>query len=95
MITNERNGDIPKKFRLDFRKESKPMMKYANILTFNCRAIVLYITCIFNIPWVYFVVEIIAFTALAYYLRECHENLCRHMTMLLKEGYYDDKPTLI
>ncbi len=95
VISNERNGDIPNKFRLDFRKESKPMMKYANILTFNCRALVLYITCILNIPWVYFVVEIIAFTALAYYLRERHENLCRHMTMLLKEGYYDDKPTLI
>lgn len=94
VITTERRGDIPEQFRLDFRKESKPMMKYANILTFNCRAITLYICCLLNVPWLYLLIEIVAFTILAYYLRERHERLCRHMTMLLKEQYYDDKPTL-
>lgn len=95
IINSERNGDIPEQFRLDFRKESKPMMKYANIITFNCRAFALFLCCIFNVPWVYFIIEIVVFSLLAYYLRNRHENLCRHMTMLLKEGYYDDKPTLI
>lgn len=95
VISNERKGDIPQKFRLDFRKESKPLMKYANILTFNCRAITLYVCCLLNIPWLYLLIEIVGFTALAYYLRGRHESLCRHMTMLLKEGYYDDAPTLI
>lgn len=95
VINNERKGDIPEKFRLDFRKESKPMMKYANMITFNCRAIVLYICCLVNLPWIYFLVEIVVFTAIGCYLRGRHESLCRHLTMLLKEGYYDEKPVLI
>ena len=95
VINNERGGNIPEKFRLDFRKESKPMMKYANILTFNWRAITLYVSCLLNIPWLYIVIEIVVFTSLAYYLRERHEKLCRQMTMLLEKGYYDETPTLI
>ena len=95
VINNERGGNIPEKFRLDFRKESKPMMKYANILTFNWRAITLYVSCLLNIPWLYILVEIVVFTALACYLRERHEKLCRQMTTLLTKGYYNEGPTLI
>lgn len=84
------HGKAPEKFRLDFRKESLPMMKYANILTFNCRAITLYICCLLNFPWVYFFVEIIVFSILAFYLRNRHESMCRHFAMLLKNGYYDE-----
>lgn len=95
MIVSERKGNIPVLFRLDFRKESKPMMKYANFLTFNARAVMLYICCLCNIPWIYFLVEIVVFSAVAYYLRQRHEALCRHTTFLLREGYYDDDPRLI
>lgn len=90
VLNNEFAGNAPEKFRLDFRKGSLPMMKYANILTFNCRAIVLYLCCLLNVPWLYFFVEIIAFTALAYYLRDRHESMCRHFAMLLKNGYYSE-----
>jgi phosphatidylglycerophosphate synthase len=95
IIVNERHGQIPPQFRLDFRKESKPMMKYANFLTFNMRAILLYICCIGNFPWVYFVCEIVVFSIVAYCLRNRHEKLCSHTAMLLKEGYYDDDAKLI
>ena len=71
------------------------LMKYANILTFNWRAITLYVSCLLNIPWLYIVIEIVVFTSLAYYLRERHEKLCHQMTMLLEKGYYDETPTLI
>ena len=93
-IRNDRNNVAPDGFRLDFRKESKPMMKYANILTFNCRAITLYVACLLNIPWLYIAVEIIGFTLLALWLRKCHESLCSHILMLLDEGYYDNEPLL-
>ena len=90
VLNKEFNGKAPEKLRLDFRKESLPMMKYANILTFNCRAITLYACCLLNIPWLYFLVEIIAFSMLAFYLRDRHESMCRHFAMLLKNGYYNE-----
>ncbi len=89
VINGKFGGAAPEKFRLDFRKESLPMMKYANILTFNCRAVTLYVCCLLDIPWLYFFVEITAFSMLAFYLRNRHESMCRHFAMLLKNGYYD------
>lgn len=74
------NGNIPQALRDDFRAGSRPLMKYANILTFNTRAIFLYIVLLLNIPWVYFVFEITVMTALFLYMRARHEKLCKRLT---------------
>ncbi len=59
-----------------FRTGSKPLMKYTNMLTFNCRAIVLCLTLLAGMPWLYFVVELTVGNALFCYMWLKHERLC-------------------
>lgn len=80
MACDERfHGDLPQDLRHDFRQGSLPLMKYANILTFNTRAIVMYVTFLLNIPIVYFIFEITVMTVLAFYMRARHEQLCKQL----------------
>ncbi len=73
-------GDnLPELLRADFRKGSLPLMKYTNILTFNTRAIVLYLSLLAGYPWFYFAFEIIIMTAICLYMRYRHERLCKHI----------------
>lgn len=73
----QRYGDeIPQALRNEFRSLSLPLMKYANILTFNTRAIVLYVSLLVGEPWVYFLFEVFVMTALYLYMRHRHEAMC-------------------
>ena len=71
---------IPCEFRDRFRAGSLPLMKWTNILTFNTRAIVLYAVCLLDLPWLYFVFEIVVMGALCAYMRRRHEALCERLT---------------
>ena len=82
----EKYGDtenIPQDFRAKFRMHSLPMMKWTNILTFNTRAIVLYTTCLIDLPWVYFFFEVFIMTAICRYMRFRHERFCKDLCSLL------------
>ncbi len=70
---------LPDKLIGDFRKGSLPLIKYANILTFNTRAIVLYISVLIGHPWVYFVFELTIMNILFFYMRSKHETLCKRI----------------
>ncbi len=59
-----------------FRKGSLPLIKYANILTFNTRAIFLYVVLLLGEPWLYFVFEVVVMNILLLYMRARHEALC-------------------
>lgn len=75
----DRYGDldnIPNDLHKEFLNASRPLMKYTNILTFNVRAICIYVTCLLNIPWVYFLIEIIPLTCLYVYMHRRHEHIC-------------------
>jgi len=54
----------------------RPLMTYTNLLTFNSRAIALYITALLNCPWVYLLFEIIVLTVLYIRMHHTHEKLC-------------------
>ena len=70
-------GDrIPQAFRDDFRRHSLPLMKYTNILTFNTRAIVLYLSVLAVVPYVYFLFELTVLTAIYCYMHYRHERMC-------------------
>ena len=71
--------DMPQMLREEFRAGSLPLMKYTNILTFNTRAITLYVTCLLNCPWVYPLVEITIFQMMYAYMHRTHESLCLSM----------------
>lgn len=69
--------------RRDFLAGSRPLMPLTNILTFNTRAIVIYITCLAGCPWVYLLFEIIVMTLLYIYMHRKHEALCAKLTSRL------------
>lgn len=55
---------------------SRPLMPLTNILTFNTRAIVIYVTCLLDCPWVYLLFEITVMSCLYIYMHKRHETLC-------------------
>ena len=69
-------ADMPQDFRDDFRKGSLP---YTNMLTFNVRAITIYLTCLLNCPWVYLLVEVTILYIMYMYMHRTHERLCDDM----------------
>ena len=71
--------ELPQQLREDFRSGSLPLMKWANILTFNTRAIVLYLSMLAFQPWIYFIFELTIMNALWLYMRSKHEELCRNL----------------
>ena len=72
--------NIPQSFREEFRRFSLPIMPMTNILTFNTRAIALYLFCLLDIPWIYFIFEIVVMSALCGYMRHKHEALCGQLS---------------
>lgn len=64
-------------FAEQFRQQSRPLMPIANALTFNCRAIVLFLSLMLGMPWIYWVMEITFFNILYFYMNYKHEQLCR------------------
>ncbi len=67
---------LPPELVARFRKGSLPLIKYANILTFNTRAIFLYAVLLLGEPWLYFVFEVVVMNILFFYMRAKHEALC-------------------
>ncbi len=67
---------LPAKLVERFRRGSLPLIKYANILTFNTRAIFLYVVLLLGEPWLYFVFEVVVMNILFFYMRAKHEALC-------------------
>ena len=59
-----------------FRQLSCPLMPIANALTFNCRAITLFVSLMLGLPWLYWVAEITVFNGLYYYMNCKHEKIC-------------------
>ena len=78
----------PTAVREQFLQGSRPLMKYTNLLTFNTRAITLYVSCLLDCPWVYPLMEITVFQAMYVYMRHRHESLCRSLTP--HKGYIFD-----
>ncbi len=68
--------NIPQSFRNRFRTLSLPLMPLTNVLTFNTRAIVLYLCCLTDLPWLYFIFEITVMNFIYYYMRYKHEEIC-------------------
>ncbi|WP_274289205.1 CDP-alcohol phosphatidyltransferase family protein [Prevotella corporis] len=74
---------MPEEWKEDFLKGSRPLMPMTNFLTFNSRAIFIYITCLLNIPWVYFLLEITLYNIIYIYMHKRHEELCEKIRLNL------------
>jgi hypothetical protein len=62
--------------RQQFRQESLPLMPLCNILTFDTRVGVLFLSMFIGYPWVYFVFEMTVLEALRFYTLHRHEAFC-------------------
>ena len=83
---SEKYGDNepPEKFREEFRKASKPMMKYTNILSFNTRVIALFISLFTGLPWVYFVFELTILNIILIYMLYKYGRICKRFDLRLR-----------
>lgn len=73
-------SSMPQSLRDTFRRGSLPLMKYTNLLTFNTRAIIIYVTCLLNVPYVYPLLEMTVFALMYWHMHRSHEKLCGELT---------------
>lgn len=69
----------PEGLREEFLAGSRPLMKWTNFLTYNWRAITIFVACLSNIPWLYPVIELTVFSFVRFYMCRTHESLSRRM----------------
>ena len=67
---------MPEKIKQEFLAGSRPLMPLTNILTFNTRAICIYVTALIGQPLLYLLFEITVMQALYVYMHRRHEKLC-------------------
>ena len=84
---------MPEDLRQRFLAGSRPLMPYANILSFNTRAICLYATCLLNCPWVYFLLEITVFNLVYVYMHKHHEKLCMRLMETPESAESPEQPS--
>ena len=79
-VRGKYGNSIPDELGKEFCRRTYHILKWTNISTFNTRAIVLYFTLLFGMPWIYFVFEIVVMNIIFLYMKGSHERVCREMT---------------
>ena len=70
--------DIPQNIRLNFRRESRLLMKQCiDYMTFNGRTVVLFLVVLSGYVWIYFIYEIIFLNFILFLAIKKHEKMCR------------------
>lgn len=69
--------NMPTELKTLFLEDSRKLMPLTNILTFNVRAIAIYITCLADCTWAYLLFEITIMQLLYVYMHRRHEQLCK------------------
>ncbi|MBR6894297.1 MAG: CDP-alcohol phosphatidyltransferase family protein [Bacteroidaceae bacterium] len=80
--------EIPQALRDDFRAHSLSLIKYVNMLSFNTRAIVLYVTCLIDMPYLYPLFEMTVLMSMFFYMRHSHEQFCKQLRQNVEKGKY-------
>ena len=75
-IQEKLGGQVPEEMRQRFRQDSLPLMPITNILTFDTRAGVLFLSVLVGHPWIYFVFESTVLEFLRYRMIHRHETFC-------------------
>ena len=88
MLKEHFGENIPQAFRDAFRAKSKSLMKYTNMLSFNTRVIVLFISLFVQMPWLYFAFELTVLNLMLVYMICRHERICRHFIKQLEDGAF-------
>lgn len=79
---NDKYGyDIPDEIRDSLRSNSLKLMPLLDTNTFNGRSIVLFASVLFNIPWLYFIWEIVVLNILKVIIKSKHESFCSNIAV--------------
>ncbi|MFV0392590.1 MAG: CDP-alcohol phosphatidyltransferase family protein [Paludibacteraceae bacterium] len=70
--------ELPEDVRIGFRAKSGRLMPLLNFNTFNGRSIILFISVIFNVLWLYFVWEIVVLNIVKFVVINRHEHTCKN-----------------
>ena len=76
-INEKYNENAPDWFRTEFREQSLPLMKYTNMLSFNLRSIILFISVLGGFPWFYFIFEVTVMNIMLVYMVWKYESICK------------------
>ena len=76
-LRQEYGDNVPKELRQRFRQQSLPLMPLTNILTFDTRVGVLFLSLLVGQPIIFPLFEILVLEPLRYYTRHRHEAFCR------------------
>ncbi len=86
MIVRMYNNRPPKWLIQAFRKESLPMLKYTNILSFNTRAIALFLSLFLGQVWLFFLFELLVLNPLLIYMIARYETISQHMILQIEQS---------
>lgn len=75
--------DIAPEVSRTFRERSFPLLKYTNILSFNWRAITIFVSLMVGHPWLYFVVELTVFNGMLLYMHAKYEKIAGEVAPLV------------
>lgn len=76
LMSDSEAGDS-NEFADRMRKSTLPLMKWTNVLTFNWRAITLFVSILLQRPWLYLVCEVTVFNLILLYMLVRHEYICK------------------
>lgn len=85
-LLKEKYGDVaqmPSALRQEFHDKSLALMKWNGLLTFNFRSAIFFLACLLDVPAIYFLIEIVAMSLLAWYINHRHETFSREITQKL------------
>ncbi|MCD7932473.1 MAG: CDP-alcohol phosphatidyltransferase family protein [Tannerellaceae bacterium] len=68
--------DIPDDVRVAFRKKSRHLMKYIDLMTFNGRTIPMFFFVLSGQVWLYFIYEIVFLNLVLIFVMRKHEKMC-------------------
>ena len=75
--------NIPDAVRQAFLRQSRPVIWWNGLLTFNFRSFWLFLFCLLDVPALYFVWEIVGMGLLCLYVNHRHETFCRRLAQTL------------
>lgn len=79
LIHEKYNGIIPEWMAVEFRQLNKPLMKYTNMLTFNTRAIALFISLFLNNVLLYWIFELTVLNIMLIYMVVRQETISKNI----------------
>lgn len=68
---------IPSSVSSEFCRRTFHLLKWTNILTFNTRAIVISLSLLIDMPWIYFIFELTVLNVIYFYMKSSHEKACQ------------------